>query len=239
MLQAGIHVRRGCCASASRGRIQGHVGGKRTRAELIQALAQERQALAASCANYDKGNEWEAARLATVIGNLVFDGGRSIRSVLTQLELRDFIKFVSSGHVVPDPYTVLSTPPLLMARFNVPGAKSGFIPHFSEGVNFHWVQFKTWWDELVFWQKRDSIQLSRMRLIIALRNQDGGSHVGELTDSAYARFKSGAGWYIGGKNRPPEPVANLVSATMRQVAWEVTETLKQLDGSPDVQASGS
>jgi hypothetical protein len=204
------------------------VGGQRTRDELIQAFVEQRQALVASCDNYDQGNEWEAARLATVVSNLVFDRGRSIRSVLTQLGLRDSMKFISSGHIVPDPHTVLNSPPLLMMRFNVPGAKSGFHPRFSEGRDFHWVQFKTWWDELVFWQKRDSIQLSRMRLVVALRNQDGGSHVGQLTDQAYVRFKSGAGWYVGSNAIPPEPITNLVSATMRQIAWEVSETMNQV-----------
>jgi hypothetical protein len=72
------------------------------------------------------------------------------------------------------------------------------------------------------------VTLTRRRLVFALRHQDGGGHVGTLTDDAYVRLKAGGGWFGGVSDRPPEPLINGVTATMRQVGWEVTETLKML-----------
>jgi hypothetical protein len=66
-------------------------------------------------------------------------------------------------------------------------------------------------------------------LVYGLRHQDGGSHIGPLTDPAYRRLKAGAGLLAhAGWDSPVQSVPQGVSATMRQVAWEITETLKQL-----------
>src|SRR5437762_898155 len=58
-------LRRRHCPRSSSGRIFGDVRSKRPTAELVRLLKEQRHALAASCENYDKGNEWEAQRLAT------------------------------------------------------------------------------------------------------------------------------------------------------------------------------
>jgi hypothetical protein len=91
------------------------------------------------------------------------------------------------------------------------------------------VQFPAWWEkELIY--KDGRFELTRRRLIFALRHQDGGGHVGELTDESYVRLKTTAIWHsqVGGES--PKPIYSAVTATMRQVAWEVIETLKGLQG---------
>src|SRR5260370_17174437 len=89
------------------------------------------------------------------------------------------------------------------------------------------LQFRTWWaKERIY--KDQQADLTRRRLVFALRHQDGGGHIGNLTDTSYVRLKGGAGWFGGVGTGPPEPFVGAVSATRRQVAWEVTETLKQL-----------
>src|SRR2546421_47685 len=91
---------------------------KRTRAELVTMLAEQRAALATSCGSFDEGNDWEAARLAITIFNLVHDD-RKIISLLTQLGLRASLRFVSSGRDESDKYVKLATPPLVMGQFNM------------------------------------------------------------------------------------------------------------------------
>jgi len=73
-------------------------GPKRPRQELVEKFKNQIKALDASSANYDAGEDWEAERLANAVFNLVFDGGK-IASVLSQLEVKDSLRFVSSGGV--------------------------------------------------------------------------------------------------------------------------------------------
>jgi hypothetical protein len=205
------------------------VGAKRPRAELIKLLAEQREALAASCESYDRGNEWEAARLATTVFTLVHDGG-SISSLLTQLGLRGSLRFVSSGRDVSDAHVVAASPPLVIFEMNM-GKGARCIPLLDHGApsKVLSVQFPTWWaKEVIYKDHPNGVELTRKRLIFALRHQDGGGHVGALTDQAYVRFKAGGGWFGGSRGGPPGPMITAATATMRQVAWEISKTLEQL-----------
>jgi hypothetical protein len=92
------------------------------------------------------------------------------------------------------------------------------------------VQFETWWtkEDIEKTHPSGAPELTRRRLVFALRHQDGGSHVGELTDSAYVRLKAGAGMFGNSADGTPRAMIEAASAAMRQIAWEVTETLEQL-----------
>src|SRR5262245_34753110 len=114
--------------------IQGDVENKRARSELIILIEEQRQALAASCQNFDRGNEWEAARLATCVFTLVHDGG-PITSLLTQLGLRAPLRFVSTGRIKNERGLVASTPPLLQINLSSEtGVK--FRPRFGGFLRF-------------------------------------------------------------------------------------------------------
>lgn len=206
---------------------------KRPRAELIQLLADQRRALEASCEAYDAGKEWEAARLATAIFTLVHDGG-SITSLLTQLGLRASLRFLSSGryeHPEDGAKVLLESPPLVSLRAKDDGTFE-CIPKFAlRRPVVKPVQFETWWAKESVYRAHDvsgELDLTRRRLIFSLRHQDGGGHVGELTDDLYVRLKRGAGWLSGKDLNSLEPLALAAAATMRQVAWEVVETLTGL-----------
>lgn len=204
---------------------------KRPRGELIQLLSEQRQALAASCEGYDKGNEWEAARLATAVFTLVHDGG-SIVSLLTQLGLRSGLRFVSTGRYPspPNMEVAFSSPPLTGFMGGLGGMRC--VPRFVGGKDPPptLVRFETWWtkEDVERSHSAGAPQLTRRRLVFALRHQDGGSHVGELTDSAYVRLKAGAGMFGNSADGSPRAMIEAASAAMRQMAWEVTETLEQL-----------
>lgn len=200
----------------------------RSREELVKLFAEQRAALAASCENFDKGNEWEAARLATAVFTLVHDGG-GILSLLTQLGLRASLRFRSSGRLEHNPRMIAATPPLLTVEMNsVTGVR--FKPKFAESHLQKTVQFETWWGREVIYRDRgkNAASLTRRRLVFSLRHQDGGGHVGILTDQAYVGLKAGGGWFGGTGDGPSKPLDMAAVATMRQIAWEVTETLKDL-----------
>lgn len=238
-----------CCSRSGPRRILGDVsskGNKRSREELLQLLTEQRGALAASCENFDRGNQWEANRLATTVFNLVHDASKSITSLLTQLGLRSGLRFMSSGRVVDhEPnergeVLAASTPPLVMINMS-PGSTK-FVARLHSTADApeqtqSSVQFHRWWeDERIFkdWSGDKSLVLNRRRLVFGLRHQDGGAHIGALTDPAYVRFKAGAGWMGGAWMNGVEVVSpqtlmtEALAETMRQVAWEVTETLKQV-----------
>lgn len=206
---------------------------KRPRAELIQLLSEQRQALAASCEGYDKGHEWEGPRLATTIFTLVHDGG-AIASLLTQLGLRASLRFVSTGQHQPPPNmrVSVSSPPLI--GFSGEGGGMRFVAQCNLRLPQPpptLAQFDTWWTkESIFHEpmRAGGTDLTRRRLVFALRHQDGGGHIGELTDDSYVRLKAGAGFSGSTPDGRTRTMVEAANATMRQVAWEVTETLKQL-----------
>jgi hypothetical protein len=200
----------------------------RPREELIELYERQMKALEASCVAYDAGEEWEAERLATTVFNLVHDGG-SIASLLSQLELKDSLKFVSSGRMQQLPFgaPTVASPVLLLMRFDEKGAH--YLPKLGDGPPVYAsVPFEDWWKSELIYQEKAAGQLNRARLVYALRHQDGGGHIGKLTDEVYIHLKKGAGWQIVHPDGNSEPVSNLVAASMRQIAWEVAATLKQL-----------
>lgn len=194
---------------------------KRTKAELLQLLADQRAALAASCQSYDKGNEWEAARIANSIFTLVHDGG-SIISILSQLGIRGSLRFISSGHG-DEPNNAMAGIPLVGFSLQRDGG-SKTVPLCALGLERdRKAQFPNWWAKELIYQD-DQFQLTRRRLVFSLRHQDGGSHVGELTDEAYIRLKTKEIGFVRFNDEPMVAMYAL-TATMRQIAWEVTKTL--------------
>jgi hypothetical protein len=185
------------------------------------------RALEASSKNFDVGEEWEAERLATTVFNLVFDG-KPLVSLLTQLGVKDSLKFMSTSRMPTGlPLPTVAMPSLLMTRHDKTGSR--FLPKLGDGPPlYRQVTFEDWWKNELIYQEKASGQLNRLRLVLALRHQDGGSHIGNLTDGVYVHLKKGAGWQLKHADGKIEPVANLIASSMRQVAWEVTETLKQL-----------
>ena len=69
----------------------------RSREEIERALEIQRQALISSAEAYDRGDTWEALRLATTVYVIVHDGGKKYRSILTELGVRGSLRFVSTA----------------------------------------------------------------------------------------------------------------------------------------------
>lgn len=204
----------------------------RSREELISLLRGQRKALAASCRAFDAGDQWEAERLATTVFTLFHDGG-PIFSLLSQLGVKFDLKYVSSGRMpIGLPPAAVASPPLLTIRLGKSGG--GFQAKLGDGPPplYRHVSFEDWWKNEMIYQERAFGELNRSRLVYAIRHQDGGGHVGDLTDEVYIHLKKGAGWEIVHRDGRTESVSNLVAASMRQIAWEVTETLKQLREAP-------
>jgi hypothetical protein len=204
----------------------------RSREDLLVALDIQLKALKSSCHSYDEGNFWEAIRLATIVKTLVHDGGKKVVSVLTQLGMRGSLRFVSSGHP-ENPRNLLRELTLVFTRLKMTeqGPIAQFIPHLGEGPDaVRRVQFHSWWDDEKIFRDPDGFFLNRRRLVWTLRDQEGGAHLdAEITDPAYVRLSrdtSSAPRLLSEKNSSM-PIMGAQSALMRQIAWELLETLKE------------
>ena len=168
---------------------------ERTEGELREALSEQIKALKSSCKAYDKGETWEAKRLATSIYILVHDGGRNSRSLLGQLGLKENTSFISSIYddEQPDwlprgygkPMSFGLSP---MLGFKILPANSG-VEHDPmlgrEADKYENLSFKKWYRQNVL-NEASPLRLTRKNIIHVMRSQDGGAHVdSRIEDATY------------------------------------------------------
>lgn len=195
--------------------------------ELREAFEVQKSALISSCRAYDEGQKWEALRLATTIYILVRDGGKKNRSILTQIGMRDSVKFAVAISPAASPRNLFSYTPLVMLELG--GGGANFVPRLSEFPSGRrMLQFNEWWDrDLVFRSGGDQHRMTRKKLVFALRNLDGGAHYDEeILDPNYIEMTHGKSWMFISPDGTKRPVRQLELASMRQIAWEVLDSLE-------------
>ena len=201
---------------------------RRDAGELREAFEVQKSALMASCSAYDEGEKWEALRLATAIYILVRDGGKKNRSILTQMGKRNSMEFavpISTG--ADDPRNLLSYTPLVMIQMG--GGGVNFKPRLSEFPSGRRMpQFDEWWDhDLIYISGDNRRRMTRKKLVFALRNLDGGAHYDEeILDPNYIEMTRGKSWVAVSPDGTKRPVRQLELASMRQIAWEVLDSLE-------------
>ena len=200
--------------------------------EVKNALREQIMMMRASAEGYDNGNRWEAKRLAVSAYTLLHDGTGRTKSILTQLGARAGMRFVSTAMDING----LIPANALVAMQSKAGQPFEYAPYLDISNELEWthrLQFQNWWDETIFQTVRGQT-LSRKNLVFALRSQDNGGHFdAELPDNAYYPFATVndervTATFAG--NSGPIPDAHL--ATMRQIAWEILETLKEAGLAP-------
>jgi hypothetical protein len=208
------------------------MGTIRSQDDLKKAFEVQLAALSASCASYDQGADWEAVRMATSVHLLVHDAGRRNTSLLTQLGIKQSLQFIASGYKI-DPMNLMASTPLVMIELRA-GAEAGvrYKARLDATPNeLRRLSFGEWWERDKIFQtgKNDKSpqSLSRRRLVFALRNKEGGSHYDPvLEDPGYIRVSQEPVWmaHSGGKEHP---LLQLELASMRQVTWELLQTLQR------------
>lgn len=206
---------------------------RKTREEIAQTLRDQISALEASAAGYDAGNKWESTRIATTVHTIVHDGGKNNKSLLTQLGMRPSLRFVSSGNDLMPGNIARETPLVRMQLRTFPDKppEAAYVPHLKDNRKQpKFSQFPTWWDsELIF--KDGDFKLTRKKLVFALRNNEGGSHSDEvLLNPSYIKLRNPG--LTTPKLVTPSGAAPMLQAelaTMRQIAWELAETLKAVE----------
>jgi hypothetical protein len=211
----------------------GTMSRAQSEADLIGHLANQLKFLRTSGAAYDAGDEAEAMRLAVTV-RLLCHETKSSHALLGQLGLLDKLKFVDTATVFPPPepseegrvFVMLSSP-------LAPMGPRGFFADLGKAERMPPKAFDVWWAATAL--EVPGHTMSRKEVVFALANQEGGAHVDPaLTNAAYvAVSRDGAMGTISfttedGQRHTVD--SNPVCAVMRQIAWEVEQTVASVFG---------
>lgn len=207
----------------------------RSKRELVVELSEQFEALKASASSYDAGKYWEAKRLATSVHTLVSEGKNSI-SVLRQLEIKSRIQFLTSAQPPDEPGK--QTIGILKGMCGIAQTSAGpvYYPVLDSAFYKRRVAFHCWWDEELF-TNQSNYKISRKNIVFFLRSKDGGSHFdGSIPQSAYLSLKTGNDTGVLAFHGDLKtynvadaiPINNGHFAIMRQISYEVIETLRPI-----------
>lgn len=218
--------------------------------ELMEHLREQIGYLRASSGAFDEGATAEYKRLAHTL-RLLLHQTRVSHALLSQVGMRDTMEFWDSAGEV-SPYNMLAECTLVAMSYEVrPGEEPAaqycatledsppprFVPP-ERWIQFFadygrpwrlaqaWLPFDAWWSESVV-RMLDHGCLSRMDLVLAVANKDGGSHVDPRIADEYAALSRGnaLGWTVGISDVDERPLGNPVPGAIRQITHEVMKSL--------------
>ena len=199
---------------------------KQTKAELRQHLRESISFLEMSASAFDAGHVHEAKRLATTIRVIVHDTKNS-HSLLSQLGIKQTMGFLDSAYPY-DPENLASHHGLVGLRIG--GAATRYWAPLSEPIGPHrarYAMFPNWWNKVVI---VDSLKakFSRLDLVLALANKDGGAHVDPALDEAYNNLSrhNSVGW-IARNGDAETPVNEVELYSVRQIAHELLTSIER------------
>jgi hypothetical protein len=197
--------------------------------DLKEQLNDHKKFLERSSNDFDQGHFEEAKRIAVSVRVLVHDTKNS-HSLLKQLGVKNTNKYLSTcpdfNVTMPKGATLLYSGGLAL-----PGVPNGYIPRCmsSEPNDFaSWVSFEEWWNQIVIWETK----FTRIEIILALANKDGGAHVDPKINAVYESLKKeGSG--LRKLNFDPVkgfsdagPIVKIEQVCARQIAYELLASIK-------------
>ncbi len=188
--------------------------------------------------SFDGGNLAEAKRLAVALRVLFHNTGMS-HALLNQLDLRDSLTWVASAGM-PDPNNRVTTLGLVQMGMDIGKSQAtyraplgdrppipiltsaGTVPRFSR------IDTDLWWTDPVA-KDRDGTQFCRKDFVLALANQEGGAHVDPQIRQSYDKIanSNSMGWTYKAGDAPEVPLSNPVPHAVRQISYEVVESVRQ------------
>lgn len=198
-------------------------------ADLCAHLLEQYRFLAASGKAFDNGFEGEAKRLAATIRVLLHDTNSS-RSLLAQLKSKDILYYdtcqvFSKGNILHEAGLVQQ---YVQTDTDVP-VKAQYVPKLDRLMAGYprLALFNEWWDRTVIIRLQPDTLFTRKKLILAVCNKDGGSHIDPDLDNAYftlTRTKP-FNWKIVEHGEERDFPNGPELSSVRQIAYELQLTL--------------
>lgn len=199
---------------------------QKTPEELREAAVEQIEQLQSSCTLYDSGKLSEAPRMATCLFNLVNDG--STPSLLTKINLRKKIEYVSYVQE-PTPGNLLADEFLVILQMG--NNTFSYLPKLDQGpFPPNLIKFHHWWEKEIIFQTPIGQKLNRRKLVFALRNKDGGSHVdSRLDDEAYMTFSRENRWVLrDASGQITLAIPRPHQATIRHISFEFLKSVESI-----------
>lgn len=213
---------------------------RQTREELEQHLLEQIRFLRSSASAFDAGDRGEAKRLAVVMRVLLHDGPSpksKTRSLLTQLGVLKQWSFLDSAGQT-DVRNLASTNNLVYQRLTSSPDSFSYEPVLDEWRELAIAQpglrlpgsrlpFERWWRMVVVRSPTEGLSFSRADLVLGTADTDGGAHVDASITYAHHKLTRGnaLGWFAFSGDEPL-PVTDPVPATLRQIAFEIDDTIR-------------
>lgn len=215
------------------------VNMRRTSSEMMQKFNEQKTLLLDHCAQYDAGKLFYAYPISTVLRVLLKDSSKKCTSLLTALGIKERLKFMDTslpkgciaGWEINDAhnltvmehsiYAGLASKTLTGSGDNV---RVSLRPLFQHPNQPRWIDFDSWYNQEVL--DDGTHKMSRKNIIENFAEKEGGCHVDPESTPEQATFvqptslKIQVNGYIMDFNPAP------VYVSLRQIAWEVLETLK-------------
>lgn len=212
------------------------VSAQPPRDRLMALLAEQCDFLAASAARFDAGYEHEWKRLAVGLRILLHDTSASA-SLLGQLGVKDRLDFLDSdARREPEPGKQAAYPRgwpvgFVGTRLGI-GSGASFFPMLDHdlGSPRGRLHFAEWWDKRLLDSPGSSEHWRRRDFVLGAANKEGGAHVDPAPPAWWTELRDGI--WVGaattaGPDGSPVPMATLVPAVIRQIAYEVLTTLEE------------
>lgn len=215
---------------------------KQSRAELIGHFQEQIDFLRRSAAAFDMGAEHESKRLAAILRVLLHNSNSS-KSLFKQLGVQHQLNFLDTKERPPPakPGVITRTWDAGLVAIELGRGKARFKPPFdntSERQIYGPQRFRNWW-------KRDILKdlqgrpFTRENFVLFMAHKVGGVHVDPEIQSHYKALTDlnslGWGWHrenghivLGVPATPDqEPLGNPIPANVRQIAYEVEQTITE------------
>ncbi|RDU97858.1 hypothetical protein [Trinickia dinghuensis] len=198
----------------------------RSKEDLLVALSEQIELLKLGCRNFDSGNEIEAKNIAVRLRVLLHQTKQS-HALLEQLGVRNGY-FVNTAHRLRPENRGSDFALTSVLLDSMSGAK--YVPLLTSRVGSVRPSkrvFSDWWNTPVIKDQRGNT-FCRRDLVLAVSNQDGGAHIDPTIDEAYRRLTRENSLLVFFSTGPGTAYAmgNPVLASIRQIAYEVGETLR-------------
>jgi hypothetical protein len=208
-------------------------------AELLEKLRSQVGFLERSSVLFDAGHKDEGERLALGTRVLLHDTSQS-HSLLGQLGVKTALRFTDTSihleretkHLGGGRYasTVVAHAGLVGLQAEVGPSGSGawtYVPMLApsaERINPP-AAFTSWW-ERAFLTDTEGKAVTRKSVTLAVANKDGGAHVARAIPDAFRLLSSGQSMpFRTGSDDMWSELPGVVMATMRQIAFELLDTL--------------